>query len=90
MRTALEINDELLQRAERRAASSGTTLKIVVEEALRAHLPREPRKAGYRLRWRTERGEPTGVKIDDRRGLFDLWTNFWIPPGIRAQNPFKL
>ena len=73
VRTTMDLNDELLRRAKQRAASEGTTLRAVVERALRFHLERPGRKSGYRLRWRPERGRlRPGVRLDDRGALFDL------------------
>ena len=43
MKTTLDIDDHLLERAKRQAAAQGTTLRALVEEALRARLaPRSP------------------------------------------------
>ncbi len=73
MRTTLDLNDELLRAAKRRAADSGMSLKQVVEEALRSHMKEVPRQTGYRLQWRTECGRlQPGVRLDDRDALFDL------------------
>jgi Arc/MetJ family transcription regulator len=73
MRTTLDINDELLRQVKRRAADEGTSLRAVIESALRAHLGRSPKRDGYRLRWRTERGRlQPGARIEDREALFDL------------------
>ena len=49
MKTTLEIQDELLLRAKRRAKKTGRTLRSVVEEGLRAALADEPVKNTYRL-----------------------------------------
>ena len=73
MRTTLDLNDELLRGAKQRAATEGTTLRAVVERALRSHLEGGKQKSGYRLRWRPERGRlRPGVRLDDRDALFDL------------------
>jgi len=73
MRTTLEISDELLRRAKRRAADEATTLRQVVEDALRRYLGGGPTRRGYEFRWRTERGRILpGVRLDDRDALFDL------------------
>ena len=73
MRTTIEISDELFRAAKGRAAEGGTTLRQIVESALRAYLGRTPRKSGYKLRWRTEKGRlQSGVNLDDRDSLFDL------------------
>jgi len=73
MRTTIEITDELLRQAKKKAAAEGTALRQVVETALRFYLAKPRRQAGYRLRWRTERGRVLpGVRLDDRDALFDL------------------
>jgi len=43
MKTTLNLDDELLGRAKRRAAARGTTLTALVEEGLRAALVEPPR-----------------------------------------------
>jgi Arc/MetJ family transcription regulator len=73
MRTTLEISDELLRRAKRRAADEATTLRRVVEDALRSYLGGRSAKRRYEFRWRTEKGRMLpGVRLDDRDALFDL------------------
>jgi len=73
MRTTLDINDELMRQVKRRAADEGTTLRAVIEGALRAHVGRAKRGRSYRLSWRTEKGRSRpGVRIEDRSALFDL------------------
>lgn len=73
MRTTIDLNDTVLRAAKRRAAEDGKTLKALVEEALRAHLSGKPRRADYRLQWRTEQGTLNpGVDLTDRDALFDL------------------
>ncbi len=72
MRTTVEISDQLLRQAKKRAADEGTPLRAVVEQALRAYLSQRPRRADYRLTWRTERGRLLdGVNLDDRDSLFE-------------------
>jgi len=73
MRTTIEISDELFRRAKKRAAHEGTTLREVVDAALRTYLSRQTKRAGYKLQWRTEHGRILpGVNLDDRDSLFDL------------------
>ena len=73
MRTTIELNDELLRAVKREAAKEQTTLRAVVERALRAQLAAPAKSSGYVLKWRTERGRlQPGVKLDDRDALFDL------------------
>jgi hypothetical protein len=73
MRTTVEITDELLRKAKKKAADEGIPLRDVVEAALRSYLSGRPSRARYRLRWRTERGRVMpGVNLEDRDALFDL------------------
>ena len=69
----MDIADELFRKAKKRAADEGIPLRAVVEAALRGYLSGQPRRTGYRLRWRTEKGRiQPGVRLDDRDALFDL------------------
>ncbi len=74
MRTTVDINDQLLRDAKRRAAQEGTTLRRLIEKAVRGYLrPRSSQRGDYKLRWRTECGRlQPGVRLDDRDALFDL------------------
>lgn len=73
MRTTMDLNDQLLREAKHRAVEEESTLRQVVEEALRRHLNDVPGSREYTLRWRTERGQlQPGVRLDDRDQLFDL------------------
>lgn len=73
MRTTLDLPSEILRQAKKRAADEGVPLRKVVEDALRTYLFGRPKKAAYRLRWRTERGRVRpGVDLDDRSALLDL------------------
>ncbi len=68
----MDINETLLRNARKRAADGGTTLRAVLEEALRAWLAAPPAAAGWRLRWRTEKGRILpGVDLADRDSLFE-------------------
>jgi hypothetical protein len=73
MRTTVDIDDNLLAAARKRAAERGMTLTAVIENALAAALA--PRPAGERrfeLTWKTHRGRLLpGVDIADRDSLFD-------------------
>jgi Arc/MetJ family transcription regulator len=72
MRTTIQLSDELFRQAKRRAADEGTTLRAVVEAALRGYLSGRRTRVEYRLLWRTERGRVLpGVHLDDRDSLFD-------------------
>ena len=74
MRTPLEICDELLRRAKRRAADEATTLRQVVENTLRQYLGGRSAERRYEFRWRrTEKGWVLpGVLLDDRDALLDV------------------
>jgi hypothetical protein len=73
VRTTIDLRDELLRRAKKRAAEEGVPLKTVFEAALQAHLSGKPSDAGYKLRWRTEKGHlMPGVRLEDRDSLLDL------------------
>ncbi len=73
MRTTIEIGDDLLRQAKRKAADEGVPLREIVELALRHFLSGPRRDERYSLSWSTEEG-PTqpGVNLDDRDLLFDL------------------
>lgn len=67
------LNDELLREAKRRAADEGTTLKAVLEKALRAYLGTRKQRKPYRFRWRTEKGSlRPGVRLDNNAALLDF------------------
>lgn len=73
MRTTLDLNDELLRQAKKRAEEEGVPLREIVEKALKLYVPKRGRRTGYKLQWRTERGQVLpGVRLDDRDALFDL------------------
>jgi hypothetical protein len=74
MKTTLDIDDRLLERAKRHATTHRMTLRAVVEDALRARLaPRPEAQARYRFMPPTIAGsrQPT-VDIADRKALYDL------------------
>ena len=50
MKTTIDIADRLLRAAKREAARRGTTLKEVVETALRSHLTEAERRPAFVLR----------------------------------------
>ena len=75
MKTTLDIDDRLLERAKRHAVTHGTTLRAVVEDALRARLaPRSEPRASYRFTPPTRAGSrPPAIDITDRKALYDLF-----------------
>jgi len=73
MRTTVDIDDKLLALARKRALEKGTSLRNVIESALRRALM-ESKKAPtrFRLKWKTVRGNPLpGVDISDRDALYE-------------------
>jgi len=74
MRTTVDLNEELLREAKKRAADEGRPLRDVIEEALRRMIQtRVSSPSGFKLEWRTEEGRlQPGVRLDDRQSLFDL------------------
>jgi len=73
MRTTMDISDELMRRAKKKAADDGVPLRDVVEDALRRYLSEKPGTSGYKLKWTTEKGELIpGVDLEDRDSLRDL------------------
>ncbi len=73
MRTTLDLDSSLLERARRRARELGTTLTHYVENALAAALAgraRSPQR--FRLRWKTHKGRFIGgFDLADRNALYD-------------------
>ncbi len=74
MRTTVDLNEELLREAKKRAANEGKPLRMFIEEALRAMIQAPAtRETGFELKWRTEKGRlQAGVRLEDRQSLFDL------------------
>lgn len=73
MRTTLDLDEELLRAARRRARALGVSLKAVVEEALAASLARQPERAEpFRLDWRPHSGRFLArIDVADRDALHD-------------------
>jgi hypothetical protein len=74
MKTTLNLDDRLLTRAKRLAASEGVTLTAFVEDALRVRVAARPRATReFRLKLPTVRGDrPPAVDVADRQTLLDL------------------
>jgi predicted transcriptional regulator len=76
MKTTIDIADPILRRAKRLAARRGTTLRVLVEEALRDKLEAEAEAeadvAGVETHTVRGRGLQPGVSWDDVRTLRDL------------------
>ena len=74
MKTTIELPDSLLLEAKRKALETRTTLREILERALRRELrqagrpPRRPR----RIRWVTSAGGlPPGLDLSDRGKMWD-------------------
>ena len=73
MRTTLSIDDELLERARRRARLEGVTIGEVVEDALRRGLSRNEPVAGPPIPvFRGGSGRRPGVDLTSNRALEEL------------------
>ena len=74
MRTTLDLDDRLLEKARAEAARRGKSLTSVVEDALAAMLAPRPKGAGrFRLRWKPHRGRYIGgVNLADRVALYEV------------------
>ena len=73
MRTTIDINDEILREAKRAAADQSTSVRAIIETALRTYLGQRGQRRSYKLNWETEKGRiQPGVQLDDRDSLIDL------------------
>ena len=75
MKTTIELPDDLLIAAKKRAAETRTTLRELVERSLRRELQTEqnekPRKR-RKIRWVTSKGGlPPGLDISDREKMHE-------------------
>ncbi|HEY3172005.1 MAG TPA: DUF2191 domain-containing protein [Thermoanaerobaculia bacterium] len=75
MKTTVDLPDELLIAAKKRAAETRTTLRAILERALRRELARrsaEERPEKRRIRWVTGKGGlPPGVDLADRARMHE-------------------
>lgn len=71
MKTTLNLDDDLMRQAKKRAAEDGTSLTHLVEEALRAALATRGRPARRTVRWVVVDGGPPRVDVADRDALYD-------------------
>ncbi len=74
MKTTLDLNDEILRRAETRAARDDISLTQFVEEALRTKLMDDSRRdPAFKLDLKTVKGHaPPAVDLSDREALYDV------------------
>jgi hypothetical protein len=74
MKTTLDLEDELVIAAKKRAAEERTSLKAIVERGLRAELKRPTGRSGSRkvIRWVTvDGGLADDLDVSDRAGMHD-------------------
>jgi hypothetical protein len=69
VKTTLNLSDDLLREAKKRAAEEGTTLTFIVEDALRRALT-ERGPTLNEVRWIVVDGGPPEVDIADRDALY--------------------
>ena len=73
MKTTLNLDDELLREAKRRAAEEGVTLTRFFEDALRERLDDEPPEKPYVFDFPVvDGGGPPMVDVADRDALYEL------------------
>ena len=74
MKTTVDLDDELLRLAKQQAAKDGVSLRVLVEDALRARLlPVTRRRKRFKLELPVIEGRaPPAVDIGDRDALYDL------------------
>jgi hypothetical protein len=74
MRTTLDVPDELLARAKRKAVEDHVTLSQVVEKALRLYVaPGSPRRRRAMKKWTVIKDRrPPGFDIADRDRLYEV------------------
>ena len=75
MKTTVDLPDELLVAAKKRAAETRSTLRALIERGLRHELGGAGRRLPRRrpgIRWVTvDGGLPPGVDLDDRESMSD-------------------
>jgi hypothetical protein len=71
MKTTIELPDDLLTEAKKRAAEERTTLRAIIEEGLRSRLDgsTEPRRK-RRIKWVTVAGYAPN-DLDDRAAMYE-------------------
>ena len=75
MKTTVELPEDLLLKAKRRALETRTTLRVILERALRRELRQagsRPLRRPRRIRWVTSAGGlPPGLDLSDRGKMWD-------------------
>ena len=71
VKTTLDLSDELYRQVKKRAADDGSSIKSIVQNALRLYLGGKARSE-YRFTWHPDRGTLLpGIDLDDRDSLFN-------------------
>jgi hypothetical protein len=76
MKTTVDLPDDLLIRAKKRAAETRTPLRLLIERGLRRELASSTaggaRRGAVKIRWITAPGGlPPGLDVSDRASLHD-------------------
>ena len=75
MKTTVELPDDLLLQAKRKALETKTTLREIMERALRRELMQvggRPTRRPRRIRWVTSAGGlPPGLDLSDRSKMWE-------------------
>jgi len=74
MKTTIELPDDLLLEAKQKALETRTTLRVILERALRRELrpPGRPARRRPRIRWVTSAGGlPPDLDLSDRSKMWD-------------------
>jgi len=67
----MDLSDDLYRRVKKKAADEATSVKAVVEQALRLYLGRRGSAKPFKLSWNTESGVLLpGIDLTDRDSLF--------------------
>lgn len=72
MKTTVELPDELLVAAKKRAAEERTTLRALIARGLRQVLAARPSRESGRIEWVTsDGGLPPGLDLSSRERMHD-------------------
>lgn len=72
MKTTIELPDDLLIEAKKRAAELRLPLRHLIEQGLRHQIASRQERKRKRIRWITAKGGlPEGVDLSDRCSMYD-------------------
>lgn len=76
MKTTLNLDDQVMKNAKKRASRDGITFTALVENAIKAKLLQEPQKVNYHFKPKIVTGtRPPNVDISDRNALYEVIDN---------------